>query len=94
MTENGKQERHVVATVGKFSVIWNFQQVKNGAHECYHDHQEGLKKCYCYKIVLRNESIVDSRFMNDNFAVSGSPEAPLVIATPMKVSSFSLSSKR
>ncbi|KAF8050201.1 hypothetical protein N665_2028s0008 [Sinapis alba] len=93
VTEDGKQERHVVATVGKFSVIWNFQQVKNGSHECYHD-QEGLKKCYCYKIVLRNESIVDSRFMNDNFAVSGSPEAPLVIATPMKVSSFSLSSKR
>ncbi|KAF3546724.1 hypothetical protein DY000_02010071 [Brassica cretica] len=93
VTEDGKQERHVVATVGKFSVIWNFQQVKNGSHECYHE-QEGLKKCYCYKIVLRNESIVDSRFMNDNFAVSGSPEAPLVIATPMKVSSFSLSSKR
>ncbi|CAN7132759.1 unnamed protein product [Brassica rapa subsp. narinosa] len=80
VTEDGKQERHVVATVGKFSVIWNFQQVKNGSHECYHE-QEGLKKCYCYKIVLRNESIVDSRFMNDNFAVSGSPEAPLVIAT-------------
>ncbi|RID50544.1 hypothetical protein BRARA_H01269 [Brassica rapa] len=93
VTEDGKQERHVVATVGKFSVIWNFQQVKNGSHECYHE-QEGLKKCYCYKIVLRNESIVDSRFMNDNFAVSGSPEAPLVIATPMKVSSFSISSKR
>ncbi|CAH8350547.1 unnamed protein product [Eruca vesicaria subsp. sativa] len=93
VTEDGKQERHVVATVGKFSVIWNFQQVKNGAHECYQD-QEGLKKCYCYKVVLRNESIVDSRFMNDNFAVSGSPEAPLVIATPMKVSSFSISSKR
>ncbi|KAF2556780.1 hypothetical protein F2Q68_00018358 [Brassica cretica] len=93
VTEDGKQERHVVATVGKFSVIWNFQQVKDGSHECYHE-QEGLKKCYCYKIVPRNESIVDSRFMNDNSAVSGSSEAPLVIATPMKVSSFSLSSKR
>ncbi|KAG2272805.1 hypothetical protein Bca52824_067360 [Brassica carinata] len=93
VTEEGKQERHVVATVGKFSVIWNFQQVKDGSHECYHE-QEGLKKCYCYKIVPRNESIVDSRFMNDNSAVSGSSEAPLVIATPMKVSSFSLSSKR
>ncbi|WZY96448.1 hypothetical protein YC2023_068777 [Brassica napus] len=93
VTEDGKEERHVVATVGKFSVIWNFQQVKDGSHECYHE-QEGLKKCYCYKIVPRNESIVDSRFMNDNSAVSGSPEAPLVIATPMKVSSFSLSSKR
>ncbi|KAL0360828.1 UNVERIFIED_CONTAM: protein CYPRO4 [Sesamum radiatum] len=35
VTENGKQERHLVATVGKFSVIWNFQQVKDGSHECY-----------------------------------------------------------
>ncbi|XP_010547849.1 PREDICTED: protein CYPRO4 isoform X1 [Tarenaya hassleriana] len=93
VTENGKQERHVVATVGKFSVIWNFQQVKNGSHECYQN-KDGLKKCYCYKVVLRDESIVDSRFMNDKYAITGSPEAPLVIATPMKVSSFSLSSRR
>ncbi|KAF2324383.1 hypothetical protein GH714_013397 [Hevea brasiliensis] len=93
VTENGKQERHLVATVGKFSVIWNFLQVKNGSHECYRN-QEGLKSCYCYKIVLKDDSIVDSRFMHDKFAVSDSPEAPLVIATPMKVSSFSISSRQ
>ncbi|KAL5558862.1 hypothetical protein UlMin_035073 [Ulmus minor] len=93
VTENGKQERHLVATVGKFSVIWNFQQVKNGSHECYRN-QEGLKSCYCYKIVLKDDSIVDSRFMHEKFAVTDSPEAPLVIATPMKVSSFSISSRR
>ncbi|XP_002518769.2 protein CYPRO4 [Ricinus communis] len=93
VTENGKQERHLVATVGKFSVIWDFQQVKNSAHECYRN-QQGLKSCYCYKIVLKDESIVESRFMHDNYAVSGSPEAPLVVATPMKVSSISLSGKR
>ncbi|XP_031376110.1 protein CYPRO4 [Punica granatum] len=93
VTENGKQERHLVATVGKFSVIWNFQQVKNGSHECYR-HQEGLKSCYCYKIVPKDESIVDSRFMHDKYAVTDSPEAPLVIATPLKVSSFSISSRR
>lgn len=93
VTENGKQERHIVATVGKFSVIWNFQQVKDGSHECYHN-QQGLKSCFCYKIVLRDDSIVDSRFMHDRFAVTDSPEAPLVIATPLKVSSFSISSKR
>lgn len=93
VTENGKQERHLVASVGKFSVIWNFEQVKNSAHECYQN-QQGLKSCYCYKIVLKDESIVDSRFMNDRFAVSDSPEAPLVVATPMKVSSFSISNKR
>uniref|UniRef100_A0A2P2IRC2 Uncharacterized protein MANES_10G056200 n=1 Tax=Rhizophora mucronata TaxID=61149 RepID=A0A2P2IRC2_RHIMU len=93
VTEKGKPERHLVATVGKFSVIWDFQQVKNSAHECYRN-QQGLKSCYCYKIVLKDESIVESRFMHDNYAVSDSPEAPLVVATPMKVSSISLSNKR
>ncbi|KAF7080919.1 hypothetical protein CFC21_084915 [Triticum aestivum] len=93
VTENGKQEKHLVATVGKFSLIWNFQKVKDSNHHCYRD-QEGLKSCYCYKVVLKEESIVDSRFMHENFAGSDSPEAPLVVATPMKVSSFSIASKR
>ncbi|KAH7688211.1 putative isomerase YbhE protein [Dioscorea alata] len=93
VTENGKQERHLVATVGKFSIIWNFQQVKNSHHECYLNH-EGLKSCYCYKIVPKEESIVDSRFMHEKFATSDSPEAPLVVVTPMKVSSFSISNRR
>ncbi|EPS57429.1 hypothetical protein M569_17387, partial [Genlisea aurea] len=90
VTENGKQERHLVATVGKFSVIWNFQQVKDGSHECYRN-QVGLKSCYCYKTVLKDDSIVDSRFMHDKFALVDSPEAPLVVATHLKVSSFSIS---
>ncbi|KQK01088.1 protein CYPRO4 [Brachypodium distachyon] len=93
VTENGKQEKHLVATVGKFSLIWNFQQVKDSNHHCYRD-QEGLKSCYCYKVVLKDESIVDSRFMHENFATSDSPEAPLVVATPMKVSSFSIANRR
>ncbi|KAL5211342.1 hypothetical protein ABZP36_022189 [Zizania latifolia] len=93
VTESGKQEKHLVAIVGKFSVIWNFQQVKDSNHECYRD-QEGLKSCYCYKVVLKDESIVDSRFMHENFATSDSPEAPLVVATPMKVSSFSIPKRR
>ncbi|KAI0518771.1 hypothetical protein KFK09_006207 [Dendrobium nobile] len=93
VTENGKQERHLVATVGKFSVIWNFLQVKKSNHECYRN-QEGLKSCYCYRIVPRDESIVDSRFMHEKFAGTDSPDAPLVVATPMKVSSFSISNAR
>jgi len=93
VTENGKQEKHLVATVGKFSVIWNFQQVKDSNHECYRD-QQGLKSCYCYKVVLKDESIVDSRFMHEKFATGDSPEAPLVVATPMKVSSFSIANRR
>ncbi|XP_020699551.1 protein CYPRO4 [Dendrobium catenatum] len=93
VTENGKQERHLVATVGKFSVIWNFLQVKKSNHECYRN-QEGLKSCYCYRIVPKDESIVDSRFMHEKFAGTDSPDAPLVVATPMKVSSFSISNAR
>jgi hypothetical protein len=37
---------------------------------------------------------VDSRFMHENFATSDSPDAPLVVATPMKVSSFSIANRR
>ena len=92
MTENAKQKCHLVATVGKFSVIQNFQQVKDSSHECYQNHV-GLKCFYCYKIVLKDDSIVDSRFMHEKFAVSDSPEAPLVAATSIKVSSFSTSSR-
>jgi hypothetical protein len=92
VTENGKQERHLVATVGKYSVVWNFLQVKNSHHECY-QYQEGLKSCYCYKVIPKDESIVASRFMHDRYSVSDSPEAPLVVATPMKVTSFSISSR-
>nr|GEW69470.1 hypothetical protein [Tanacetum cinerariifolium] len=90
VTESGKQERHLVATVGKFSVIWDFQQVKNSAHECYRN-QQGLKSCYCYKLMTKDESIIESLFMHDKYAVSDSPEAPLVVATPQKVTSFSMS---
>lgn len=93
VTDNGKQERHLVTTVGKYSVVWNFLQVKNSHHECYQN-QEGLKSCYCYKVIPKNESIVASRFMHEKYDVSDCPEAPLVVATPMKVASFSISSQR
>ncbi|XP_074308557.1 protein CYPRO4-like [Silene latifolia] len=93
VTEDGNQERHIVVSVGKFSVIWNFEQVKNSGHKCYQS-QQGLKSCYCYNIVLKDESIVDSRFMHEKFADCRSPEAPLVVATQMKVTSFSISAKQ
>lgn len=90
VTESGKQERHLVATVGNYSVIWDFRRVKDSGHECYKN-QQGLKSCYCYKLMAKDESIIESRFMHDKYAVSDSPEAPLVVATPMKVTSFSMS---
>ncbi|KAI3811881.1 hypothetical protein L1987_16577 [Smallanthus sonchifolius] len=66
---------------------------EDGSHECYRN-QVGLNICYCYKIVAKDDSIVDSRFMHEKSAVSDSSEAPLVVATPLKVSSFSVSTTR
>lgn len=89
VTEEGRQERNIVVTVGSYSVIWSFRRVKQTEHECYRL-SIGLKTCYCYKIVPKDESIIDSRFMHDNYASTRSPEAPLVVATPHQVSSFNV----
>ncbi|MCO5561336.1 hypothetical protein L7F22_014957 [Adiantum nelumboides] len=89
VTESGRQERNLVATVGNFSVVWNFRRVKESNHECYQV-TRGLKSCYCYRVIPKEESIVDSKFMHDSFS-SVSPNAPLVVATPMNVSSFNVS---
>ncbi|BBM99391.1 hypothetical protein MPTK1_1g20970 [Marchantia polymorpha subsp. ruderalis] len=89
VTESGKQERHLVVSVGNFSVVWDFMRVKQSDHECYR-HERGLKSCYCYEVVPKDESIVESRFMNDTFHSIASPEAPLVVATPKKVTSYNI----
>ncbi|KAJ7566468.1 hypothetical protein O6H91_02G104500 [Diphasiastrum complanatum] len=89
VTESGKAERHLVVTVGNFTVIWDFRRVKQSDHECYR-YAEGLKTCNCYKIVPKEESIVDSKFMHDKFSSSYSPEAPLIVATPKNISSFNV----
>lgn len=88
VTESGKQERNLVATVGNLTVVWNFRRVKESNHECYHV-TRGLKSCYCYRIIPKEESIVDSKFMHDSYS-SISPNAPLVVATPKNVSSFNV----
>jgi hypothetical protein len=89
VTDADIQERNLVATVGQYSVVWNFRRVKQSNHECYQN-QTGVKTCYCYKIVPKTESIVDSKFMHDSFLGAASPEAPLVVATPAQVSSFNV----
>jgi hypothetical protein len=77
-----------VASVGNVSVVWNFARVKESNHECYQV-TRGLKSCYCYRIIPKDESIVDSKFMHESYT-SMSPNAPLVVATPKKVSCFNV----
>nr|GEZ90206.1 protein CYPRO4-like [Tanacetum cinerariifolium] len=62
----------------------NFQQVKDGSHECNRTRSVGLKSCSCYKIVPKDGSIVDIPFMHEKFVVTDSPEAPLVVTTLTK----------
>lgn len=89
VTEEDRQERHIVTTVGQFSVVWNFRQVKQTDHQCYKDGR-GLKTCFCYKIVPKENAIVESRFMHDDFMGMQSPTAPLVVATPDNITSFNV----
>ncbi|XP_024395193.1 protein CYPRO4 [Physcomitrium patens] len=88
VTEEGKQERYLVVSAGTFTVVWNFDIVKDSTHDCY-KHQTGLKSCYCYEVVAKPESIVQSTFMHEKF-LDDSGEAPLVVATRQELSSFNL----
>lgn len=86
VTESGQLERNLVVTVGNYTVIWNFRRVKQSDHDCY-THEKGLKSCYCYKVVPKEESIVDSRFMHEGHTFG---KAPLVVATETDFSSFNI----
>lgn len=35
MTEEGKDERHLVVSAGNFTVVWDFDVVRNSQHNCY-----------------------------------------------------------
>jgi hypothetical protein len=86
VTEGGQLERNLVVTVGNYTVIWNFRRVKQSDHECY-IHEKGLKSCYCYKVVPKDSSIVESRFMHEGHTYG---KAPLVVATETDFSSFNI----
>lgn len=51
-------------------VIWNFRCVKQSNYECYR-YEKGFKSCYCYKVVLKEELIVESRFMQEGYVGFG-----------------------
>ncbi|CAI5957622.1 unnamed protein product [Closterium sp. NIES-64] len=88
VTESDRQEKHIVATVDKYTVIWPFRRVKQLEHDCYTRQVGRLKECTCYRVAPRNESVIDSKFMHDDYAGPSLPEAPLVVATPHQVASL------
>ncbi|GBG88135.1 hypothetical protein CBR_g46624 [Chara braunii] len=88
VTESGRQERSIVAAAGNSTVVWDFRRAKQANHPCYANGGEGIKTCYCYKLKKKADMVVESRFMHDNFHGPGSPEAPVVVATPGDLSTF------
>eukprot|EP00775_Hariotina_reticulata_P006643 gene6643-6868_t len=63
VTETNSQERWVVASCGKYTVIWNFRRVKSavGSSTSY----GGLPTVMDYVLSAKDEDVVDSNFMHD-----------------------------
>lgn len=81
MTEAGRQERWIVASCGTFTALWNFRQVKltqPGEVMSY----GGLTTCTNYHLIPKQEHVVDSVFMHDNYAASpAAGESAMVVVT-------------
>ena len=93
VTEADRPERSIVAAVTAYSVVWSFRRVKQAEHRCYRQHSSGagIKTCTCYRVLPRSESVIDSKFMHDNYSAPTLPNAPLVVATPHEISSLRFS---
>lgn len=65
ITEKGRQERWIVASCGTYTVLWNFRSVKIAEPEVVS--YGGLTTVTKYHLVRKDEHVVDSVFMHDNF---------------------------
>lgn len=85
VTEANNQERWVVASCGRYTVIWNFRKVKGAVSSS--TSFGGLPTVMDYTMSAKDEDVVDSNFMHDRYAPTsgGHRGDALVIATPHKV---------
>lgn len=68
VTERGRQERWVVASCGSYTVRWNLRVVKTANAQTVSG--GGLTTVDQYQLLSKEEHVVDSAFMHDNFARS------------------------
>jgi hypothetical protein len=61
----GNLERCVVASVGKFIVVWNLKQIEQVDHKCY-SVSRLVKICRCYKKVQLDQEVVNVQFLHSN----------------------------
>lgn len=85
VTEQGRQERWIVASCGNYSVIWNFRRVKASGGSAVG--VGGLPACLEYHLQRRDQEVVTSAFLPDRYAPAsgGRPRDSLVVATKEKV---------
>lgn len=81
ITEQGKKERHIVASCGRFSVVWDFQRVKAATDTTSIG---GLPTSFDYYLTSEKDGeVVDSSFMHDRFT-PGKGKPTVVASTPNK----------
>jgi hypothetical protein len=85
VTEQGRQERWIVASCGNYSVVWNFRRVKASSGAAVG--VGGLPACLEYHLQRRDQEVVTSAFLPDKYAPAsgGRPRDSLVVATKEKV---------
>eukprot|EP00879_Flechtneria_rotunda_P026492 GHRR01028249.1.p1 GENE.GHRR01028249.1~~GHRR01028249.1.p1 ORF type:complete len:452 (+),score=188.52 GHRR01028249.1:1096-2451(+) len=85
VTEAASQERWVVASCGKYTVIWNFRRVKSAVTS--NTSFGGLPTMMDYVLSAKDEDVVDSNFLHDRYAPTsgGAKGDALMVATPHKV---------
>ncbi|KDD74222.1 VID27 cytoplasmic protein, partial [Helicosporidium sp. ATCC 50920] len=87
VTDAGRPERWIVASVGNYSVLWNFRSVKTASPEALS--LGGLTTVTQYNLIAKQDAVVDAKFMHDRFArVSGRGDSAMVVATKSKVYSL------
>jgi hypothetical protein len=87
VTEQGRQERWIVASCGNYSVVWNFRRVKASGGVGAAVGLGGLPTCLEYHLQRRDAEVVTSAFLADRYAPAsgGRPRDSLVVATKEKV---------
>lgn len=87
VTEQGRQERWIVASCGNYSVVWNFRRVKASGGAGTATGVGGLPACLEYHLQRRDQEVVTSAFLADKYAPAsgGRPRDSLVVATKEKV---------
>ena len=82
VTEQGRQERWIIASCGNYTVLWNFRVVKTAEPDI--TSMQGLTTVTNYHMIAKQEHVRESRFMHDNFQ-GARGEAGMVVVTGRKV---------